>query len=226
MSDFLTRVAERSLGVAPLIHPRIPNLFEPAETPPSSPERPVAAMHQEVGTGPVISGTPKSPTVADPSLSDASESDPKPYVSPEDKVNHWVAAHLPGPDVHQPTTVLAQQDSEPAAAPATTLIVKPVLPYRILTLEQTPPPYTETGLLADSVQLVPMLVQRPQGTGQSDLPVEAVHDSPESIVHITIGRVEVRANVGAPPPPTPRRPPQTQRGPSLSEYLKRSSSSQ
>ncbi|WP_157273698.1 hypothetical protein [Thiobacillus denitrificans] len=226
MNDFLTRLAQRSMGEAPLIAPRLPSLFAPAEesstgnsadmmavadpaqnaTPASLPIQPCTTARVDPPAGkPRTSVYPPqrplppeaSPTVHTDSAPPRVEAMLVPVVETTPENSRMppplLAPVAPRPAASLKPPIASRKQDMPAAAPEPWL---PLLPQR----------------KAESVAPFPVAADTPKpgDVGTPDAPT----------VHITIGRVEVRANI-APPPATQRPRPASQPTLSLGDYLKR-----
>ncbi len=227
MNDFLTRLAQRSMGAAPLIAPRLPSLFAPAEESNSNVADSTAgadmAHRTTLVSPPVPSSTPAHNTHAsiEPqtplrqsqrSTGPEAALSPVPAARPESVApraestlttlvqtvhEHTQAAPQLGPVASRPTAaaepLLTPRKQDDRAAPEPW---KPLLPQR----------------KAESAAAFPAVADTPVSTDTGTPPAPTVH--------ITIGRVEVRANI-ATPPAAPRPRTVSQPALSLSDYLKR-----
>jgi hypothetical protein len=212
MSDFLSRLMARSFTDAPVIQPRVPAIFEPAaaepfdEAPSSSTPAVTAAE-----TPPPTHPTPTPPLPNLPSLEKTGTTKPIANVS-----SLPAEEHLPGPDAPAPREA-------PAAVPS-------------------PRPHEQRGFLRETRQIIAPLfsaaaktnagghgkkppetfarsrpIQTPRRNAFS--PVEPRSSTPAPNVHVTIGRVEVRAVHSPAPAPKPakRAPPKL----ALEDYLQK-----
>jgi hypothetical protein len=229
VSDFLGRLAARTLGEGGAIRPRLPSLFEPAPPEgahiPSEPEAP--------RTPPRLTKEDESTIVARHELEEATA-----RVSPSAEPHAAEALPLPAsarPE-HEPVDP-SRRSIRPPEAPA----ARKARPTPTLTLaegrrERTPPaaplgasvepPPDRTPRVDAPVPDRRLHVPRVTTSGHAEEPrVSAVtgparHAEPP-VVHVTIGRIEVRAitpkEAPAPSAPSPRSEPTL----SLDEYLKR-----
>lgn len=239
MSDFLTRLAQRSLGEPPAIRPRLPGLFAPLDEPLFEPF-----------------GEPPSATAANPTAVTAAA---QTTVTPSPPLRFRTTSHpgpVPGEPNHACTSTQRQQEPGEtlAAAPSPSIdsTEQRALANLIANAETTrthpeaePPLVTKTVLsAAASLQpslkpleqnptaaapdqrppllprrLAPTTSSQPSLAGSTALAGNSPAAAPA--VHITIGRLEVRAAMST-PPPTPR--PRADNKPTLSlgDYLKRS----
>lgn len=229
MNDFLSRLAQRSIGVAPLLAPRLPGLFAPSEDisnssianslaggdvdapvvfPPSISR--VAIHTDSVTAEPLVDGDTQSSI----SLSTTK------YVSPhaaliDNAQRHSEAAPVPLIETVQAhfsinDQVSAQENVStiapliaPAAAHAAESMKSSLSPRRRETAQAGP-----ESIVGQWLPLLPQRAAEPaahfSAGAAAATSVEAVTPSAPT-VHITIGRVEVRANIAAPPiAPRPR----------------------
>ena len=230
MNDFLTRLAQRSMGAAPLIAPRLPSLFAPGEESPAS----------NVADTSAVTDAARNSTLASPPLQSrpAERAD---RASGEPRASLYPPRRPPVPDAAMAPAPAARIDDAPPrvestliplveTAPANTQATPPLLthgtPRAAASLELSMAPRKQDTPAAAPQQWLPLL---PQRRAESAASFPALADSavgadtgtpPAPTVHITIGRVEVRANI-ATPSAAPR--PRTASKPTLSlgDYLKR-----
>lgn len=255
MTDFLTRLAERSLGVGEVVQPRPASLFDPrgavdaptlvgdlevverriAVRPSQTPAQRAAAPQPAEGPraaaerlpapppgavdapGPVESSGGSEPHSAQTAA--AASAPPPPSVAPA------LAAEAAGDDARPPapvpTTVVVQATRVELREPDGT---PPERPRRRAHTAQVPPPSVparppdggERELAASSspAALEPDWRNAPPAPAQARAPAA---ETP--VVHVTIGRVDVRAVLPAPPPEraAPRHRPRL----TLDEYLRK-----
>jgi len=227
MSDFLTRLAQRSMGAASLIAPRLPSLFAPVEESPTS----------NVAGATVTDAARNAPLAAPPFQSyttaraDPASGEPRAYVyppqrptAPEAAIAQAPAARIDNTPPRVGSPLLPLLETAQANTQGTTsLLVTTVAPHpaaslqppMVLRKQDTPAAAAEPLLpqrTAEPAALRPAWPDSGMGadTGASDAPT----------VHITIGRVEVKANVAA--PSTAPRPRMASKPTlSLGDYLKR-----
>jgi hypothetical protein len=224
MSDFLTRLAQRSLGEAALIAPRLPPLFEPLLD--GIPEVPAAPV--------MVPGLAPRSRPAPPSRPSHS-AEAIPQAVTHGKRRETRATPRPTQDTSPPPQH-AEQVRSPATASDDHARHEPLVPA----VQDTSPTHsdnpmfhfihpsitaaqTESTTGATSPPLVPHPASK-MGTATA-LPVtclDLADDRPNAAptVHITIGRVEVRARVSA-TPAAPRPRSESKPALSLSDYLKR-----
>jgi hypothetical protein len=243
MSDFLTRLAERSVGRPPAVTPVLPSLYEPA------PDEGFVDAIEEVETlGPV------SRRDGDPSLKSVpSWSEPAPALSAPE----FAAARLNAPERRdegpQPAEAPVPQSMEsPAAAGPVPTPARPEAPTMAplsraaerpvpvaaaapdsLSREGAPAPDPIRPSRANAPERAEPAAPTPHGplavTPRRPDPTPSVEiPTPSSppVVRVTIGRVEVRAVLPvAPAPPAPE-PASADTRLSLDEYLKTRSEGQ
>lgn len=218
------------MGAAPLITPRLPSLFAPVEESPTS----------NVADTTAVTDAARNSTLASPPLQSRTTGRADP-TSGEARASAYPPQHPPAPEVAIAPAPAARIDSAPARVESTLIplvetaqansqstppLVTPVAPHPAASLEPPLAPRKQDTPAAAPEQWLPLL---PQRTAESAAPFPALADttvgadtgkSPSPTVHITIGRVEVRANIAA-PPAAPR--PRTTSKPTLSlgDYLKR-----
>lgn len=202
LSDFLTRLIERSSGTAAAVRPVIPPLFGPGPASESPDETTAHALAAGVPAGPLNRGE-VVPRPADAAVSERPTTErltPAPSGQPlehhritdapdEPAPIRIVTAFEPGPaaNASKPPTTNSQDGSEPpvdAPAPASRLV----------------PDMPEHGRWRD-------LGARGERRGEG----------PPTVI-VNIGRVEVRAITPAPPPAPPQR--RVKAAVSLEEYLR------
>jgi hypothetical protein len=213
MSDHLTRLAARALGLAETVRPRR-ILFEPQPVVPEQLARSGRATEQRppVPTVPAEEVHPAEPVVvpAEPHEEAARAEAVKPTPIAGEEREHASPQPLeaPAPAPSEPPPTLPRQAVKPEQAVARG---KPAAPARL-------PADRRIEHVADVVaQPVPLRSTRPEYRW---LRPEREQEQPPT-VRVTIGRVDVRAV--APEKPVERRPKQQPRM-SLDEYLSRNRS--
>jgi len=204
MTGFLGRMAARASGREPGITPRVPSRFEGADR-----AEPVAAdgsSTEVAATSPVpvrpAAAPPRAEAVSGPPT-EAAHRDPPPVMSPEGTA----AAALPAP-------APVRAEAPPASPPADPPSVEDVGPPRTRPRE-APPKATSQPRSAPDLLVVPAAPAAALSSAAALVPApgpvtaDASPREPD-VVHVSIGRVDVRATV-APPhrpaPPEQARPP-------------------
>lgn len=228
MNDFLTRLAQRSMGAAPLIAPRLPSLFAPAEE----------SQTSNVADTTTVTDAARNSTLAPPPLptrtkgrADSASCEPRANIYTPQRAAAPEAANTPAPAARIDGTPPRVESTliplvETANVQATSPLLTPVPPHPAASLE---PPITPCKQDAPAAAPGPWLPLLPQRTAEPAAPFAGLADTsvgaatgtpPAPTVHITIGRVEVRANI-ATPPAAPRPRVASKPALSLSDYLKR-----
>jgi len=230
MNGFLARLAQRSLGMTTVVSPRLPSMFEPlaasAENFPSmaTPKadlpavtemsKPTLAPRQENSVRSVAldNAPPHSRTLhADGNtggrIYQRDDAGPAPEPVPARAADGGRHAHPPLAAEDYPVTAQARPVYDPLPLPP---------PRSDEKYAHRPPPHT-------SALLLPTRLSRPERHDRAmavalDLAVPANAAAPT--IHISIGRVDVRANITAPPAAAR---PRTERNTTqpLADYLKR-----
>ena len=224
--DFLFRLAQQNLGVAPAVEPLIPSRFEPGMDPaapelPLSEEESVAVaprVQPKTDALPASASAPVPPTTAAPP-------DPAPSVDLAARVvdEPTMPLQAPGPLEHAVMTLRLQPDSSPLPT------IAPVEePADAPDEASRPIPALVPPLVAPPLPVpLPVVHPRPVQPASTRADVrrrEADPPAAPAAIHVTIGRIEVRA---APPPSTPaKRPAPARATPSLGDYLSGNGSSQ
>lgn len=230
MSDFLTRMAQRSLGAAPLIAPRLPGLFAPVEeSSPSNVANAIAATEEApvstLASLPLQSRTKGS---ADPASNEprANIDTPQHFHAPEAAIAPAPAAHTGNTQSRIEATLIPLVDTAQTNTQTTAPLVAPVAPVASDADASLKPSKALRDMPATAPeQWSPLLPQRNAEhvapfAALADTPVGAETGTPPApTVHITIGRVEVRANI-ATPPAAPRPRAVSKPAQSLGDYLK------
>lgn len=242
MSDFLTRLAAREIGGGNALRPRLPSLFEstagagamPLEAEGrlerAAPPAPVA-HRDEFDTGPAarasVPAPPPKPTT--PARTAASPPAP-PETKPPARIRteREVVRSEVETRIERRESVAPESRVRPAAALPRAATVQPVRVRVAAEVEPPAPPRrVETGV-ADAA---------PATRGRADAPVrppnaalaapaparrvpqaQAARPREETVVQVSIGRIEVRADAGARPSPAPRR--EGPRPTRLEDYLR------
>jgi len=233
MSDFLTRLAERQLGAAGGVAPRLPSRFAapvPPEIEPDSPS-PVRSAPTERAQQPHV--VLRATDVEAPSkLPPHGDADPPAATAPRPPRAPTAVTHEPPrPAEHRdaevecplPQTVVTASQTTPGQQAVDHAALAPI----VVIDRQTPPAPkgsdASSAVRAASPVLPPILVpQSPLVPRRGAAPRLEVPPptSTSPVVNVTIGRVEVRAVV-APPPARERRKPAAPKALSLEEYLDR-----
>jgi hypothetical protein len=227
MSDFLTRLAQRSMGAAPLIAPRLPSLFAPVEKSPNGNVADTAAFTDAARNSTLASHTLPSRATGRP---DPVSGETYPSVYPPQRLPAATeAAPVARIDSTPPrvdSTLIPLVETAQANSQVTPPLLTPVAPPPAASLEPSTAAHKQDTPAAAPEPWLPLL---PQLTAESAAPFPAWSDTPMGAdtgtppaptVHITIGRVEVTANV-ATPPAAPRPRAASQPTQSLGDYLKR-----
>lgn len=215
MSEFLARLAARSVGQSGLAQPRLPGLFETGsgsevareafevvdDEVTAEPSSVVAA-----GAGPASAfasagSTPSAPPAASP------VDVPRTVVGITPPLEEAESGNLGLPVRARTARPLTTIEGEPAAARSLSQGQDPAT---------TPPSYRP-------VPAVPLAVASPAAPRRAESISADPAASPEpSTVRVHIGRLEIRANLPDPAPARPRTPPREEadKGVSLADYLR------
>jgi hypothetical protein len=223
MADFLSRLAERTLGSAEVVRPRIAPLFAAGVGPPldESPEQNVTDVEPQRQwptplVGPVLVDGPRR------AASETSSTTPRGVPDVQAEASNERATEEPGP-------ALSERVSPRLAAAPSDVEMRPRDAVTARAVRQVEPPLLLPRRHALSDPSAPTVATRasapPAAFGSSDFPSAegpppAVRAPlPAPTVRVTIGRVEVRAVFAAPeaPRPAPEAPPPSL---NLDEYLK------
>jgi hypothetical protein len=219
--DFLTRLAQRSIGELPTVQPRLPARFEPI----AGIAQPATAPADE------LRFAPPRPAIAAPALESLSY--PAPASSPVARPADQATTESPGPpmgviEAVRPATlaperviheeIVSARDIAPdparrqppdlAAAPRRVAVeVRPAV------MNPSQPPPAVVGFRRGAVTAGPT-------DGRTKLQADGVmlDSAAPSTVHVHIGRVDVRAVMPPAAPPRPAARPATPR-PTLEDYL-------
>lgn len=209
MADFLTRLAERARGTAPVARPRSTPLFDPG--PVAGAELPAAEAGAAPGVDPrnaepsravpTPSGAPlhPAPKALIPAVSAALSSERPAAAAEESPAMEARRASEPSPrQVDAPQPPPAQPRELPAAVEAALRAAPPELVGR--TSEPEPAPDRPTPSLADVAAPIPN--RRTSDDASDGRPPDRRRESPPQAgpaIRVTIGRVEVRAVMSPPP---------------------------
>lgn len=242
MSDFLDRLAARAIGSETALAPRLPSLFEPLQrTPimPASDDAEASPPHREAGSAATVASTvapthsPQAPMTAVMAGSRVASAAVGPVTVPAPA---RVAASTPRTEV-QPASIAAAPAPSPVIErplasstllrPAEVVAPLPVRPRQTRIVAEPPeaavPPQPSSGALLPASTPV---------FGAAAAPVRSSHAvamrppaapagvgslSTEPVVHVSIGRLEVRAAPASAIPPRQRDGPPPS---SLDDYLR------
>ncbi|MDH4234861.1 MAG: hypothetical protein OEV15_06990 [Gallionella sp.] len=255
MNDFLTRLAQRSIGVAPLITPRLPDLFAPFEesrigNPAAT--TPVTSAMSYGATAPVA-GAEQSATPA-PIIATAitSRAQPTFLATPSSMTHGADNVDRVEPRVEQSETRVSLRSTQAASnlsrqageeklpghsrdfstesnetesVPATSAKATFAMDSDRSASDSLLAPLKKMAARADTASppLLPIaadIIGKPIGPRAARIGLHDDKATAAHTVHITIGRVEVRANI-ATPPAAPRPRPASQPALSLGDFLKR-----
>lgn len=244
MSDFLGRLAARAIGGDTALAPRLPSLFEPLQRAPlmavtDEGEAPARAREASPAPPAVPNAVPPPRPMAqagesiEPPVARATPAERAPLLVPERIAADASRAPMPSPPraalpVHAMTAEPLRATSVPARATVTPSPASPREP------RMTPTRHEATRAPAPSGALLPPPTPVFATTGGVPAPVlsgradamrstrnapadNANRASSEPVVHVSIGRLEVRAAAAAAAPPRWREEP---RPSSLDDYLR------
>lgn len=197
MNDFLTSLAARTLGTIPVLVPRPPTRFEPVPPDSGAAFREIQAEANSTNPRPHVTSATSGLHAADtqPEPNSRRPAPPRPPVTPDSAPTF---AFAPSPAGHDANTPAAPQPAVPRTSDP---------PARAGT--------TPSDIRPRQPSLAPFPTPRPGR--RPDAHRESRNSAPA--IHISIGRVEVRAiHRAAPAPPSPKIPPSPRR--SLEEYLR------
>ena len=213
MSDYVSRLVERSMGTANVVRPETASLFEPRD---AAPQQLLAEVDVETSAAPRASrGAPQAHAVEADDSPAVRVDDPRP--APVGQGPRDTGAP-PVEDVPAPALPPLREPIEPAETDApelaerTTAILVRAESRQPRPARATPESRTQGG--AASPGTLSMLPPISPGPEPGEPPV----------VHVTIGRVDVRAVQSAPPAPpaTSRdREPEAPPRQTLGEYLRK-----
>lgn len=247
MSDFLDRLAARAIGGETAggntaLAPRLPSLFEPLQRAPIMPlsdDGETSPGHHEA-----VSAAPAAPTIAPmrspyapvKATTDAPRVAPV-AVEPEAAPTSTRAAASAPRDMMQPSPMAAVPAPSPvierpvaSPTPPDVLAPSPVRPRQMRIAVEPPEPvapsHPPSGILLPASTPVFGAARAANAPGRSNhaaalrtlaAPAGPGNASSEPVVHVSIGRLEVRAG------PVPATPPRRRDGPqpsSLDDYLR------
>ena len=247
MSDFLTRMAQLSRGEAAVVAPRLPSLFAPTREfgLAATSLDDSAGKTQQAATVAVDNDLPQATTrdglAAEQPISPNPATRPddktvdalKPLIAPQD-IDHTERTNIAEPLVShnqdvpvkeqrsrsngQDDLVSPQLNDEPHVISATTNIDKSIDSTEATIVQQ------QSVLPKLSMPLVPDYQNKQAAPQQVMAELQATIEqtaTQEPVVHINIGRVEVRAHTATPAPARPSVQPKSQSSLSLNDYLKR-----
>lgn len=235
VSDFLDRVVLRTLGDASMLSPRLPSLFEPAGhagaavTEESLQAQIVASVVREPARAPTethgAQGRVATP-VADAPMTRQLPREIAQVAVPGERI----VVVTESPAASQPALLAAERAPSTTVANAVPMTTGALQPLRRTTRVEHPPgstpptPEQPLGVLLPPGQ--PVFATRKEGPASPPVlaarpskgpPDDSSHMPSEPVVHVSIGRLEVRAapsHASAPrPSPAPRRS-------ALDEYLR------
>jgi hypothetical protein len=245
MSDYLTRLVERSLGVVPQIEPLIAPLHAPAgqslslATEPIARIAPAAGAESDVAQGDTAPVDAPNATTSTPAAIPSLEtqtprrerrSSELPARSDSEKYAGSGESKRLAPETQTPETLhpvsLSLPPSKKSPENRTTADPQPVIAVPAgagVAAPNSPEPARKAAKALPGPQRV---VVQPQVTAPRRSPPafpplsrQQGRNEPPAI-HVTIGRVEVRAVMPPPTPPRPAAPPPAAPKLSLEEYLK------
>jgi hypothetical protein len=247
MTDFLTRLAERSLGVGDVVRPRPASLFEPRGAtvgaapleveeervvPAPRPGRGQAARPVDASPTPVRGEAPPS---GEPPAAGRRDGGPAGEVRVLEGVTVEPPRAAPAPASHTADAIPRQPEPAKADEPAvdTTLVIEglpaPAAPAGHAPARTGARPTAQRRRAAPAPPASQTPPAGPPEPGDahawptmpaSPMPVRVAEPAEPPVVHVTIGRVDVRAVLPATAPeqPKPRRRPRV----TLEEYLRES----
>lgn len=249
MSDFLSRLAQRSLGTAPLIAPRLPSVFAPFEHEGAARDVSSFISQNASGTDDAISVSPQPALPLSLRVPRAEGGNaeapnfvyapPLPFTGEEEETAAYNKPGVPqrkrDDAAFPPVAHMSTQLSNPSPARGEGLVAGDT---------QNSVPTSNSGLTADESKYAPTAsFPSPlagEGAGEREwsplVPANKMNSSETpapsafaadmadrhgsaATIHISIGRIEVRANTAPPPAPRPRTEPKPTQ--SLADYLKR-----
>jgi hypothetical protein len=211
MADFLTRVAQRALGVAPVVRPVIPSRYAPGPRPPSIDDEPfeVAVERERSAPRPPIRADRENPepTYANPGRKSAETAVTDTEARASAPTNEQVDDATPPPRKATPAIEpLADRPTTKGSTPEPAPLREPVAAGARPTIEATPShrgalaadarPANEATLSREEWGVA--RVDRPEGP--ASFPVGREPAAEAAPIRITIGRIDVRAILPATAP--------------------------
>ena len=241
MSDFLDRLATRAIGSETALVPRLPSLFEPLQRTsimPASDDGEAVPRHRETVSAATVAPTiaptrlPQAPVVAMTDAPHVAPSAVEPVAAPP-----HAAADMPRAAVQPAPIAAAAPTPSPAIGRpvASSTLLRPVevsapLPVRprqtriaAEPTETVVPSQPSNGALLPAPTPVFGAAAAPARSGRAAAfrppagPAGAGSSSGDPVVHVSIGRLEVRAAPASTTPPRHRDGPQPS---SLDDYLR------
>lgn len=241
MSDFLDRLAARAIGGESTLAPRLPSLFEPLQRAPAMPladEGEAPAPRRDAGAAapavPIATPSPRELARATEPAERIAAS-----VAPADRMATPVPARAVASSPHEPMapprimptpahSAVAEQSVTPVALERPVASPSPVPPRQVRvapTPQETARAPAPNGVLLPAP--VPVFAMPRAAPARSERNVAAqtaaaraeskAAVAAEPVVHVSIGRLEVRAAPAAAAPPRRRDGPQPS---SLDDYLR------
>ncbi|MBI2767714.1 MAG: hypothetical protein HYX53_17595 [Chloroflexi bacterium] len=219
MSDYFTRLAERALGATPVPRPVIPSRFERASGGGFEEEQFDRDESEQANAAPTPSRTSPTPAERD-SMASATESTP-PVAAPGSPVRASPRTESAPPA--RPERVTEATAAAPAAAERTV-----IHQHERLVIEREAPRPAPVAARAPEPPRPPAPVQRletrpftppavPSQQGSAGIRRETAGGEPP-VIHVTIGRVDVRA-ISGPAMVAPAARADRRHRPSLEDYL-------
>ena len=240
MSDFLDRLAARAIGSETALSPRLPSLFEPLQRAPIMPPADageVPAHHRDMASAapvvPVAASSPREPARAAESMERSAA-----RVVPVDRTAApapaRAAANLPheprpsSPIAPAPVPSVVERSGTPVAPERQAVGSSPVQPRQVHVAparqETARTPAPGGALLPAPAPVFAATRTTPEGSGRTVAARDAAARTGgkaaatvEPVVHVSIGRLEVRAAPAAAAPSHRREEP---RPSSLDDYLR------
>jgi hypothetical protein len=212
VSDYLSRLVARSLGAASVVRPETASLFEPRDT---APQQLLAEVEAErVASLPASLGGRRPPRAVAHDRAVTQADDARPVLPADAPLDPGRPAAVeaptpaPVPEPIEPAEIVAPPETETT----TTILVR----------AESREPRPGGGAAPESRQAA----GRTASSGRAPLATPRAittaseHDEPP-VVHVTIGRVDVRAVQSAPPAPARPRAPEAPAQQTLAEYLRK-----
>jgi hypothetical protein len=227
VSGFLSRLAARVVGEAPVARARVPALFESRDSP-AAVENDLEVVEEEIARR---SQAPVARPRMTPAESVARSTTPEPPPAREPPARPAPEPRAPSPDPApvapdpspEPAELDAQADESSDRRDSVPIGSVPAITQAVHVVRDAPAPLAAEAprapvVAAPAIRPSPA-ARQPAPASRAESP--ATRPEEEPAVRIHIGRLEVRANVQQPPPrPLPRREDEPVRGLSLSDYLR------